>query len=617
VRPRLDAMRLAILATSSYATCAKLPELPHAELTLELLAQRLGEPDAGFAVQAFSAERGFAEAAEQAIASCAEPVDALFLFFQGYVVLSAERGPALLLDGERPSAFSIKRLRRVLGERPAFVVLDTLNPPGTADQPNDVLQALAAALADDRGNTHFLAANRSDTNGASSPFSHLLELVLDWQAVKSVALTPDGLYAAMRAEEGLFRELEAVEFVAGSSAFELLVPVTGIAHSLPPSAEEAALPPDERVEGDEHARAVAELRACLDRGDHAAAAQHVAVAARSGARDPEVYRLSIELSQLDGRRDGAWNAASALRVLGVANPAERALAESHVVEALLSPQAVLTEKDWRDKALCPERDELIDELIASISDAITEIATETARRKRRLPAVSAASLTDPQKSTTMLARTLLWSSRLLGLPTPELHVLEGKERDIEVIAAATPTVVVSKALGSGLKLPELACLWARKLVSLRHEHRAFGVFPESELAELLRVAHAFGARRELPRGLDADGKLFGRALKRHVRGPVLDRLSAIASRLPANEVAPRLRRSVRAVERAGLRAALLASGSVEVAAAVLQRFPESGRLSEAERLDTLLVFTVSREYGALRERLGVALPYTGERSDGP
>jgi hypothetical protein len=470
-----------------------------------------------------------------------------------------------------------------------------------------VLRALAAAIAEDGATMHLLASNRRDTSGASSPFSHLLELVLDWQAVKSVSLTPEGLDAAMRAEEGLFAELEAVEFLAGSSPFELLTPVTGMAPSLPPPAEEAKPLPDERGGGQEHAIAVAELRVCLERGDHAAAAQRVAVAARSGARDPEVYRLAIAIAQRDARRDGVWNAASALRMLGLANAEETALAESHVVEGLLSPRAVLTDKDWRDKALCPERDELTDELVASISDAIAEIATETARRKRRHPALSAASLSDPQKSTTMLARTLLWSSRLLGLPTPELHVLESHARDIDVVAAAAPTVVVSKALGSGLKLPELACLWARKLVLLRHEHRAFGLFPETELAELLRVAHAYGEKRERLRGLDADGKLFERALKRHVRGPVLDRLSAITARLPANEVAPRLRRSVRAVERAGLRAALLASGSLEIAASVLQRFPEPGRLSEAEQLDTLLVFAVSREYGALRERLGVAL----------
>jgi hypothetical protein len=603
-------MRLAIVTTSTYALCPSLPDLPSAGLDLELLGQRLAEADAGFLVETFAAERGFAEAAGQALASAPEPIDALFFFFQGYVVVSAERGPALLLDGERPSAFTLKRLVRLLGERPAFVVLDTVSPPGTEQRPREVLQALAAAVAEAGGAAHLLVSNRFDTGGASSPFSHLLELVLDWQAVKSDALTPEGLFAAMRAEESLFVELEAAYF-AGAAPFELLVPAApgapSIPPSIPPGADDTKPAPGEEPGSSEHLDALAELRACLERGDNAGAAQRVGVAARTGARDPEVYRLAIDLARRDGRRDAVWNAASALRVLGLADADERALAEGHSVDGLIAPQAVLTERDWLQKALCPERDELIDELVASISDAIAEIALETARRKRRLPALSASSLTDLQKSTTMLARTLLWSSRLLGLPTPELHVLDNHVRDIDVVPAARPMVVVSKALGSGLKLPELACLWSRKLVLLRHEHRAFGLFPEAELAELLRVAHAYGAQREPSRRLDGDAKLFGRALKRHVRGPVLDRLSAISARLPANELAPRLRRSVRAVERAGLRAALLASGSLEIAASVRERFANGGRLSDAEELDTLLVFAVSREYGALRERLGVAL----------
>jgi hypothetical protein len=603
-------MRLAVLATSSYATCQNLAELPHTALDLELLSQRLGEVDAGFAIHAFPAERGLPEAIEARLQQIEEPIDALFFFFSGYAVLNEERGPALLLDGERPSAFSIKRLRRVLGDRPAFVVLDTQSPEAASDEPSRVVSALTAALAEGGSSAHLLCANRTGTeHGSTSPFSHLLQLVLDWQSVKSVALGPEGLFAAMRAEEGFFAALAACAFVAGSAPFDLLLP-SGLPASIPPPPMEEARPsaaPDEAAQGDAHTRVVGELKACIQSGDLSGAAERVAVAARTAPRDPEVYRLSITLAERDGRRDGVWNSATALKTLGLANSEEIALAAGHAVEGLLTPRAVLTENDWLEKALCPERDELIDELIACISDALSEVATETARRKRRLPALSPASLQDPQKSTTMLARTLLWSSRLLGLPTPELHVLDGQSREIEIVAAALPTVVASKTLGSGLKLPELACIWARKLVLLRHEHRAFGLLLESELAALLGVSQALGEARELPRRLDGDAKSFGRALKRHVRGPVLDRLAGVAARLPAAEVLPRLRRSVRAVERAGLRAALLASGSVEIAANVIERFPSEGRLSAAEQLDTVLVFAVSREYAALRERLGVGL----------
>src|SRR4051812_36262703 len=110
-------MRLAVLAASPYAACQKLPEVEGATLNLDVLGQRLADADAGYTVQAFRAERGLAEAIEQVLAEAPEPVEALLFFFSGYAVVNDERGPALLLDGERLATLSFKRLRRVLDER--------------------------------------------------------------------------------------------------------------------------------------------------------------------------------------------------------------------------------------------------------------------------------------------------------------------------------------------------------------------------------------------------------------------------------------------------------------------------------------------------------------------
>src|SRR5215470_9938144 len=121
-------MRLAVLAASSYAECKKLPEVAGATLNLDVLGQRLAEPDAGYVVHAFRAERGLAEALEQVLREASEPIESLLFYFSGYAVVSDERGPALLLDGERLATLSFKRLRRVIDERAqsAFLVLDTL-----------------------------------------------------------------------------------------------------------------------------------------------------------------------------------------------------------------------------------------------------------------------------------------------------------------------------------------------------------------------------------------------------------------------------------------------------------------------------------------------------------
>src|SRR5262245_5033105 len=105
-------MRIAIVAASSYSNNGQLGLLPHAEPEVELLSQRLTEPDAGFHVHLFAAQRGLAEGIEQLVAGLSEPIEALLFYFSGYAVVSDERGPALLLDGDRLGTLSLKRLAR-------------------------------------------------------------------------------------------------------------------------------------------------------------------------------------------------------------------------------------------------------------------------------------------------------------------------------------------------------------------------------------------------------------------------------------------------------------------------------------------------------------------------
>ena len=61
-------MRLAIVAASAYEENGQVSPIPNAELDVELFGSRLAETDAGFAVHAFPAQRGLADATEALIA---------------------------------------------------------------------------------------------------------------------------------------------------------------------------------------------------------------------------------------------------------------------------------------------------------------------------------------------------------------------------------------------------------------------------------------------------------------------------------------------------------------------------------------------------------------------
>src|SRR5262245_24799931 len=121
-------MRLAIVASSTYAENGTLTRLAQIEAELDVLRQRLSEPDAGFEVQVLMAERDLSLRVERLLENTPEPIEALLFYFCGYAVLSDERGPALLLDGPRLGTFSLKRLRRAVERASsALVVLDTVS----------------------------------------------------------------------------------------------------------------------------------------------------------------------------------------------------------------------------------------------------------------------------------------------------------------------------------------------------------------------------------------------------------------------------------------------------------------------------------------------------------
>jgi hypothetical protein len=609
-------MRLAVLAASSYAACGQLPELSSAEVDLDILGQRLAEPDAGFVVHAFKAERGLVERVESLLESAPAPVEELLFYFAGYLVSSDERGPALLLDGERLGTFAIKRLRRLLAEkaRHAFVVLDTTIALESASDPRAAVAALGAALSGSEVRAHRLLASRPDAGGTGrSACTRLIELVLDWHSVKSTALGADALFEAMRAEPSLFAEVPAVEYFAGPEPFEVLKAKGAALPSLPPAPLTPAFAPATRPSPEDRTRALAAGGAAAASGNLGRALDEVISVVRTDPRAPEPYRLLIDLFQRAGRPDGAWNAACALEALGAADVNESLLASTHRPQGLLPAAGVLSERDWQQKLFCLERDSAVDQLLSSLGDAAVAVGLETAGRKKRVPKLDPATEHDLEKSTTTLCRTLLWSSRLLGFPKPRLHVLETVPGDMMIAPLGQPTLLAGKALGSGLTLPELAFLWARCLVLLRPEHRLLTLLTDpNELESFGRAAMSLGNPEAAGgRALGSDAKLFLRALKRHLRAPELEKLGVATRVLSAEALAAHLASWSLAVQRAAGRAGLLACGNLELALRMVERFPAADGSSSAQQGDDLLVFSLSAEYAALRERLGVALQADG------
>ena len=368
------------------------------------------------------------------------------------------------------------------------------------------------------------------------------------------------------------------------------------------SLERAAelMPGDQRI----HARLV---EPCEATGRFADALLHQLAALRAEPTRAEFYRTAMRLFERCGDADGAWNAACALEVLGDADVNESLAAAAHRPDGLLPVRECLNEEHWKKRLFCPERDASLDDVFSALGEALVEVGLETARRKRRLVTVDASTELDPKLSTVTLVKTLAWSARLFGFPAPKVHVVPGLPTSFAAPPSREPILLVSKTLGTGLPMPALTFLWSRQLTFLRPEHRAFLFFPNvPELAALCLAALSIGGAPQAPfKQLQGDAKLFARGLRRHLPSDALERLQALAQKFPLREASKRVRAWARAVELASGRAGLVGCGNIEVAVKMMRTLQQQGTVGVEEQVSDVLAFSVSTEYAAVRERLGV------------
>jgi tetratricopeptide (TPR) repeat protein len=329
------------------------------------------------------------------------------------------------------------------------------------------------------------------------------------------------------------------------------------------------------------------------------AASSLCEAANWTPSEPRVYRRALACFEKLKDGDRAWLAASVLDELGDADINESLLADTHRPEGLISPQAVFDAE--MITLLRPERDEKLERVLSLIRDA----AIRMAAAKAGLPALDAATLQDPN-STTTLVRSCTWASKVLNVDAPKLHVLADVPAGMAVYPIAEPTVIAARSLGSGFGLPELAFLWARTLVLLLPEHRLLSSYPtKTELGKLLLGALAIAEVE----GADVEGDVAELAdeLEAELDDETLEELRVAAKALGRRRIRSRVETFARSVSAAATRAGLIAAGDVSLAIDLARRFPLPGDVSLDEQLADIRAYAISSEHRTLRGRLGVAL----------
>jgi hypothetical protein len=202
--------------------------------------------------------------------------------------------------------------------------------------------------------------------------------------------------------------------------------------------------------------------------------------------------------------------------------------------------------------------------------------------------------------------------KFLGIPTPELVVMPDMLGFMVLTLSSGGRLLVSRQLGSGLGLPQLAFLGARHLVMLRPEFRWRATLDTPErLAKIIECCEGFCREgRDFGKSAaDSEKKAVKRFLAQidtdpSLRAQVMQQFSDLE--LDGIERATLARQILTGADRVLIRSGLLACANPAAAWELTQRFELPSCLSMDEQLDEIARYTTSREHLTLRNSLGLA-----------
>lgn len=314
-----------------------------------------------------------------------------------------------------------------------------------------------------------------------------------------------------------------------------------------------------------------------------------------------------------GRADEVWCVCAALVQLDRADPTEKQFYEQYRPKGSLAAVGSVDVETWRDDLYHPEQDRDLSQLLAATAPA----AIRAFAQAQKAVGLRKKDQHDVQTSPLALAKALRAAGQALEVATPELYVVPHQQGGLIVAGTEPAASVAGQDFLAGLTPAELRFVAARHLAAYRREHgvayllaaaavaarKAFGPLLTAWVDGALLVGNP-GAEVERTAEVQQSAKRIQNALQ-----PLELELLREAARRLADRGSRNLAGWLRAIGLTGDRAGLLLCGDLPTAAKTVARTPAfAPDLSEARRIDELLVFGVSDAFFRLRRRLGLALP---------
>jgi len=318
------------------------------------------------------------------------------------------------------------------------------------------------------------------------------------------------------------------------------------------------------------------------------------------------YKLLRRLFTEARRPDPAWCLCQVLVVLNLADPDEERFYRRHRSENAAPAQAVLDEEDWATHISHEDADPLVTRIFAVIQPTIIRARTQPL-----------ASLGYDERFRLNLAeqpyailQMLHYTQGVFGFEAPPVYQNPNDPSGLGFLHASTPSIVLGvAAFENSVPSQSLAFVAGRHLTYFRPGYYVRHLVPTGTglkawlFAAIKLCVPQFPVAPELQGQVD-EALSF---MTKDFQGARREVLASMVSKLLQSGGAIDLKKWVAAIDLTADRAGFVLAHDLAVATEVMRATDEAASVSAKERVKEIVLYSISGEYFALREKLMITV----------
>jgi tetratricopeptide (TPR) repeat protein/tRNA A-37 threonylcarbamoyl transferase component Bud32 len=320
----------------------------------------------------------------------------------------------------------------------------------------------------------------------------------------------------------------------------------------------------------------------------------------------ESYKLLRKLYTEARRPDPAWCLCQALCVLNLAEPDEERFYRRHRADNAAPAQAVLNEEDWNLRITHAEADPLVTRIFALIQPTIIRARTQPLEALGYDPRYRIDLTLHPYP----VSQTLYYVQGVFGFEAPPVFQNPNDPTGLGFLHAHTPALVLGRAaFESVVPNQSLAFVAGRHITYYRPGFYVRHLVPTGTGLKAWLFAAIKLCVPQFPVAPDLQGQVDEamKSMGQDFQGVQREHLASTVSKLLQSGGAIDLKKWVAAIDMTADRAGFILAHDLSVATEVMRATEDAASVASKERIKEAVLYSVSEEYLALREKLQVTI----------